>query len=110
MDLAEHAKWYDNVKKEHQDKHREKGMGEKTRSASYGLSTGWTQKVLDEDQRLKRELNRASQERLNMIEKKTKYAELVKEMFMPTMDRLKKQEQGYNKSPIREKPKESRTS
>ena len=105
MDLAEHAKWYDNVKKEHNDKAREKGMGEKTRSASYGLTTAWTHKVLEEDQRLKRELNRASQERLNMIEKKTKYAELVKEMFMPTMDRLKKQEQGFYKSPAREKPK-----
>ena len=91
VDLMEHAKWYEGVKREHREKQREKGQ-EKVRSSSYGLASAWTTKVLEEDQKMKKDLNRASQERLNMIERKTKYAELVKEMFMPTVDRIKRQE------------------
>jgi len=91
VDLMEHAKWYEGVKREHREKQREK-VQEKVRSSSYGLASAWTTKVLEEDQKMKKDLNRASQERLNMIERKTKYAELVKEMFMPTVDRIKRQD------------------
>ena len=104
VDLMEHAKWYDEVKRQGHVQRTEKGLG-KIRSASYGLSTAWTARVLDEDKRLKSELNRASQERLNMIERKTKYAELVKEIFLPTIDRLKRQELQGNSSPKRETAK-----
>ena len=95
VDLQEHAKWYDDIKKEHKQKSdkdfKERILTDKIRSSSYGKST-WTHKVLDQDKKLKSELNRASQERLEKIEKQTRYAGLVKELFMPTIDRLKRQE------------------
>ena len=99
-DLIEHAKWHDEIKEENRQRSekefQKRMMGVKIRSSSYGL-TSWTNRVLDEDKKLKSELNRANQERLNMVERKTRYADLVKEMFSPTIDRLKKQESESNK-------------
>ena len=95
VDLQEHAKRYDEIKKEHKQQSekefKERILTDKIRSSSYGKSS-WTHRVLDQDKKLKSELNRASQERLEKIEKQTRYADLVKELFMPTFDRLKRQE------------------
>jgi hypothetical protein len=94
-DIQKHAKWYKEVKNEHKkqlETHMQsKIINEKFRSSSHGL-TSLGAKIIEEDKKLKIELNRASQERLNMIEKKTRYANLVREMFIPTIERLKKQE------------------
>lgn len=95
MDIMDHAKWYDDIKNEHKKRvEREiqlRSMGDKTKSAN-NLASAWTMKTIEDDKRMKSELGRASQERLNLIEKKTRYADLVKELFKPTIDRLKKQE------------------
>lgn len=117
IDFQEHAKWYDEVKKEHQKKSdqefRERLLKDKIRASSYGR-TNWTNKVLEDDRKMKSELNRASQERLQMIEKKTRYAKFVKEIYSPTIDRLKRQESepkiknrvGSYRSPVRDRSNE----
>ncbi|OMJ95128.1 hypothetical protein SteCoe_1490 [Stentor coeruleus] len=109
-EIRDHAKWYENIKKDHQKQTEKelitKAMGEKARSAS-NLTNAWRIKVIEDEKRMKSELNRASQERLNMIEKKARYADLVKELFRPTVDRLKKIENEGLNSPVEKRYKSS---
>ncbi|CAG9333214.1 unnamed protein product [Blepharisma stoltei] len=93
--LSEHAKWYESLKQEQAQKTEKeitaKKLDFKVRSNS-NLSTTWSVKIIEQEKQQKEAQNLANLERLKMIEKKTRYAEIVKEMFSPTIDKFKQQE------------------
>ncbi|CAG9318665.1 unnamed protein product [Blepharisma stoltei] len=94
-EIAEHAKWYDTIKHEQQKKVEREQLSKLLDSQirlSETMRSSWSARILEHDKLEKEAQEAQREERLKMIEKKTRYAELVKEMFQPSIDRAKQQE------------------
>lgn len=93
--ITDHAKWYETIKLSHKKKFEKdsqsKSIDNKLKSSDSAF-TFWKQKYIEEERHLREEQKRMQNERLKMIEKKTTYAKLVKQMYLPSIDEEKKKE------------------
>ncbi|OMJ84881.1 hypothetical protein SteCoe_13942 [Stentor coeruleus] len=93
--IIDHAKWYETIKLDHKKKFEKdsqsKSIDNKLKSSDSAF-TFWKQKYIEEERRIREEQKRMQNERLKMIEKKTTYAKLVKQMYLPSIDEEKKKE------------------
>jgi hypothetical protein len=122
-ELAEHAKKYEELKKDQQRK-MERDMSHQNIINQLGFVTpgavSHSSAILLQDKKQREEEERQARDRLRLIEKRTRYAELVKEMFIPKTDptklmeieeRKKKLHNGPNKpSSVKEWKAERETS
>lgn len=87
-DLQEHAKWYQSVKKEHTS-HVEKEVTNKNidlQVNQLGIMKPFKlEKQVDDKEK-------QQQEKLKLFDRKIKYADLVREMFTPSIDKFKQKE------------------
>lgn len=95
-DLADHSRRHEEMKKEFEDRRKQtfknRSLEHKMNSASLSLKSRFTDAVVEEEKRKKLEKNKDIIEKKALAEKKTQYAELVKEMFTPTVDPFKQHE------------------
>ncbi|CAG9314266.1 unnamed protein product [Blepharisma stoltei] len=90
--IIEHMKWYDVLRDEHTKRNEEALNSRKIENKVRSSSCTWNAKILEQEKQLKEAQNAANIERLQKIEKRLRYAELIKEMFMPTVDKTKQLE------------------
>lgn len=108
-EIIEHMKKYQEASMESQLR-REYQAKTKAIEFKYNSSTGviksrFTDRVLEEEKKKKEEQEKIEHEKEVLIEKKKKYAKIVKEMFAPSIDEFKKNEmlliQERLKNPVR---------
>lgn len=80
------------IRERRQHSQMSKFLDEKVYSAINNYKSKFRESVLDEDKRLKQEALWKKQEKRIMAEKKKHYAEIVGEMFHPSIDKFKQQE------------------
>ncbi|CAG9318416.1 unnamed protein product [Blepharisma stoltei] len=87
-DLAEHSKWYSQLRKEH-NAQTDKEMTQKSidhQMNQLGVSKNYKlEKSIDEKEK-------SIQDKLKLVDRKIKYADLVREMFTPSIDKFKQKE------------------
>lgn len=117
-ELEEHARHVDEMRREHELKRlREKSarqLDEQAALSQRHLASKFTYSVIHQDTEAKAALEREQLEKKRLAEKKRKYAEIVKEMFTPTIDSLKQKEmqlmQERLKNPVKSFAKRSQSS
>lgn len=116
-EIMDHMKKYQEIAYENQAR-RELSAKNKQIEFKYNNSTGiiksrFTDNILEEERRKKEELDKLDAEKKLLVEKKKRYASLVKEMFAPSVDEFKRQEmvliQEKLKHPVRLKIMENRS-
>ncbi|CAG9321588.1 unnamed protein product [Blepharisma stoltei] len=92
--LQDHARKYETIRKEQIKKIEEdlKKSIENTKGNMNWNSTMWNARALEEEKQLRKASSQSNLEKIKKIEKRNKYAELVKEVFSPTIDKFKQQE------------------
>ena len=108
-EIIEHMKKYQEAAVENQIRRefqaKTKALEFKYNSSAGVIKSRFTDRVLEEEKKKKEDLEKVEQDKARLIEKKKKYAEVVKEMFVPSVDEFKKQEmlliQERLKNPVR---------
>ena len=96
IEIVEHMKHIESLKSELKER-REKEKNnrifeEKIHNVSFNMKSKFTESILEEERRSKEAELRKEQEKKLRVEKKKKYAEIVNEMFQPSVDKFKQQE------------------
>ncbi|CAG9328229.1 unnamed protein product [Blepharisma stoltei] len=95
-DILEHSKNHDELMRESEERRkqniRNRSLEYKMNAASLSLKTRFTDVILEEEKKKKEELEKQEIIKKSLYEKKQQYAEIVKEMFQPTVDPYKQHE------------------
>jgi len=95
-EIQEHAKKVDLIKQEQETKRlkelQQKQLDYKLNSVSQENRSKFMEAAIEEEKRKKEEQRKAEEDRKRLLERKRQYADLVKEMFQPTVDQLKRKE------------------
>lgn len=108
-EILDHMKKYQETAIESQVRReiqiKNKQLEFKYNSSACAMKSRFTDRVLEEEKKKKEEMEKAGHDRIQLVEKKKKYADIVKEMFVPSIDEFKKQEmlliQERLKNPVR---------
>lgn len=88
--ILEHARRHDQIIEEHDVQKR--NVSQENNYNASKLRSKFTQAYLEEEKKRKHEMERENLEKKSMLEKKKQYAELVLEMYQPTIDPAKQLE------------------
>lgn len=93
-DLQEHARKHDEIMREMQRRKEAERHNQALDSQINALprASAFTHSVLEQEKKVKEEAEQAGEARRKLQEKKQRYAMLVKEMFAPAVDPLKRKE------------------
>jgi hypothetical protein len=93
--ILDHAKWYETIKQDNEKKFKKEldnRLIDRKVQSSDSTFTVWKQRLIEEEKKAREEKKRMYEERLKMIDKKTTYANFVKQMYLPSIDTTKQKE------------------
>ncbi|CAG9329897.1 unnamed protein product [Blepharisma stoltei] len=95
-EIIEHARRHDDIIKDLQARREKEALSQSIDLQYHQIAKSFHSKAQDalkeEEKRLKEEKDKEELEKKQRIEKKNQYAELVKELYRPTVDEFKRQE------------------
>ncbi|CAG9332015.1 unnamed protein product [Blepharisma stoltei] len=95
-DLVEHSRHHDEIMQEFDERRKQnlknRSLEHKMNAASLSLKSRFTDTILEEEKKKKEEFEKEGINKKILYDKKLQYAELVKEMFQPSIDPYKKHE------------------
>jgi hypothetical protein len=95
-EILDHMKKYQETAMESQVRReiqaKNKQLEFKYNSSACAMKSRFTDRVLEEEKKKKEESEKAEHEKVQLVDKRKKYASIVKEMFVPSVDEFKKQE------------------
>jgi hypothetical protein len=99
--IKEHAEWYSSMKEDHNKQFnkelQERILESKIRESEMG-GNEWNLRAIEEKRRFKEENSKKFREKMELLEKRNNYADLVQEMYSPALDIQKKPEKSKQKS------------
>ena len=87
--FKEHLVWYSSLKENYSYNQKKMILDKKIEDRvkeTTAIGTTWNTRAIEEEKMIKEEINRKNQIKVQMIEKRNQYADLVQEMYKPALD------------------------